>query len=282
MLLREIFRNAYTTLRMFYDEKEAKNLVYEIFGHIFHYNHIQTHENFHTRISPAILNKINNIVERLKKYEPIQYIFESCLFYDCSLKIVPGVLIPRSETEELTDFILKENRNKKAVILEIGTGSGCIAIALARKLPEATVFATDISEQALQLAAGNAEKNYVKIKFLKNDILDPSPFLEQNQFDIVVSNPPYIRESEKKEMRPNVLEWEPHEALFVTDNNPLQFYDAICSHAHKLLKPGGKLYFEVNENLSKETANLMALKLFTDIHIVKDINGKDRMAWGRK
>jgi len=282
MTLRVLFENVLAELDGYYPSREAKSLVYTVIEHILGYNKFYTHKKFSLEINTDTCNKINNIVDRLKHYKPVQYILENCLFYDCNLKVTPGVLIPRPETEELVDLILKVNHSLKPSVLDIGTGSGCIAIALAKHLPKALVYATDISETALNIASGNAEKNGVNIQFFKKDILNPEPFLKQGSFDIVVSNPPYVRNSEKKDMHSNVLNWEPPEALFVPDKKPLLFYRSIARHARFLLKPGGNLFFEINENLANETKNLMISEKFNHIKIYKDIRGKDRMVWGRK
>jgi len=267
MTFKTLFDKIKTDLVGFYSDREAKSLIYIVIEHVFGYDKISAHEHFFSEIRQDTQDKINNIVEQLKQYKPIQYILESCLFYDCDLKVTPGILIPRPETEELVDLILQTIQTKNPMILDIGTGSGCIAIALAKHLPGSIVFATDYFDTALHIALLNARKNLVNVQFLKNDILNPEPILKTKKFDLVVSNPPYVRNNEKSEMQPNVLMWEPPEALFVPDENPLVFYQAIIKHARSLLKPEGKLFFEVNENLAIEIKELMAKAKFHFIQV---------------
>jgi release factor glutamine methyltransferase len=200
-------------------------------------------------------------------------------FYSCKIFVNKHVLIPRSETEELVDLILKENTGYKGSIIDFGTGTGCIAIALAHNLPYAKVQATDISKDALSLAFKNAGINHVKIDLIQSDIFGPvNPLL--SEAGIIVSNPPYIRHSEKLLMRNNVLDFEPHDALFVPDNDPLIFYRAILESSQKLLPGRGKVYFEINEAMGEEMVRLCESFGLSDIQIVKDINGKARIVKG--
>lgn len=227
--------------------------------------------------------KFIDAIERLKKHEPIQYIAGKTYFYDLELMVSPDVLIPRPETEELVDLIIKENYQLTTInyqrILDIGTGSGCIAIALKKNLPAADVSAIDISESALKLAEQNASKNNVSVNFLKADILNHSAYgLLLDTYDLIVSNPPYVRESEKHLMLPNVIEHEPYLALFVEDNDALSFYKAIADFAlNGHLQQNGRLYFEINEYLYSELADLLKAKGFKNIEIKKDINDKARI-----
>lgn len=220
---------------------------------------------------------VASYIERLKNHEPIQYILGDTEFYESRFFAEPGVLIPRPETEELVQTIIKENRKKSPKILDIGTGSGCIAISLKKFIPESILFAADISEICLNLAERNARLNDVPIRFIKFDILDKSSEFPDSDFDIIVSNPPYIRESEKALMSKNVLEYEPELALFVDDKDPLLFYREISIFAKKHLKSGGKLYFEINEAFGKECAELLKKIGFTDILIINDLNNKQRI-----
>lgn len=237
-------------------------------------------------LKPEIAERLHQVIDELKTQKPIQYILGSAEFYGCKLRVNKNVLIPRPETEELVDLILKETRDKghgtgKGFnILDIGTGSGCIAIALKKKLPEANVSALDISEEALLVAKTNAIANQTRLNFLQGDILSPFP-TGKGSFDIIVSNPPYVRASEKNKMSKNVLEFEPHLALFVQDNDPLLFYKAIADFAIQNLSPKGTLYFEINEALGNNMKNLLETKGFKGVRIVKDISGKDRIskAW---
>lgn len=188
-----------------------------------------------------------------------------------------NVLIPRPETEELVDWIIEDQKKDKQsiTILDIGTGSGCIAISLAKKIPEAKVYAMDISEQAIQVARDNAKKNQADITFIKADILEVKELFQD--FDIIVSNPPYVRELEKKEMRSNVLDNEPQRALFVSDNEPLLFYKKITDLAKEKLKENGGLYFEINQYLGVETKNMIESKGFKSVEVRKDLYDNERM-----
>ncbi|MEZ4779624.1 MAG: peptide chain release factor N(5)-glutamine methyltransferase [Flavobacteriaceae bacterium] len=216
-------------------------------------------------------------LKRLKTQEPIQYILGETQFYGLPFNVTPDTLIPRPETEELVDWIVSEFLHKKTELklLDIGTGSGCIAISLAKSSPNATVSALDISKEALQVASRNAKANKVKVNFIESDILKVESLPEM--YDVIVSNPPYVRNSEKKQMQKNVLDFEPSSALFVEDNNPLVFYSKIAALASKHLNPNGLLFFEINEYLSKELIQLLEKEHFTNIELKKDFYGKDRM-----
>jgi len=230
----------------------------------------------HERISVTDFEKIESIVSRLKKFEPIQYILKETEFYGLKLKVNPSVLIPRPETEELVQWILQSKLPANARILDIGTGSGCIALALKNQLKNSEITGIDISEMALETATKNARLNNLDVRFFQADILKWEAF-SWEKYDIIVSNPPYIRESEKQQMHANVLEYEPTNALFVTDNDPLVFYRAISAFAKKYLTEKGRLYFEINENLGSEMSQLLLENGFRDIEISNDINGKNRM-----
>jgi release factor glutamine methyltransferase len=221
----------------------------------------------------------NLILVQLQQEIPIQYLLGKTNFYGLNFEVNSSVLIPRPETEELVEWIITtQDPRPKAQdlkILDIGTGSGCIAIALAKNIPNAQVFAIDVSEKALVTAQKNANSNEVNITFLENNILETED-LEQ-QFDIIVSNPPYVRELEKKEIKKNVLDNEPHLALFVEDNDALLFYRKITELAQKNLRNDGKLFFEINQYLGKEMVDLLEKLNFINIELRKDIYGNDRM-----
>jgi len=230
------------------------------------------------------VEKINAIIQDLKALKPIQYILGLTTFLGCMIKVNKHVLIPRQETEELVDLTVREcndSNNLSPKILDIGTGSGCIAIALKKKLPNSIVSAIDISNDALMVAKENAVINNAEISFIKADILD-SKFSLKETFDIIVSNPPYIRLSEKDSMSKNVLEHEPHLALFVNDSDPLLFYKHIADFAIKNLILNGKLYFEINEAIGNDLKLLLELKGFKNVQIIKDMSGKERIAIGNK
>ena len=221
----------------------------------------------------------SSILEQLKKEIPIQYILGVTHFYGLEFEVNSAVLIPRPETEELVDWIVQKSKikNQKSTIkiLDIGTGSGCIAIALAKNLPNAQVFALDVSEQALATAKTNAEKNQVQLSFIHQSILETEDLGQQ--FDVIVSNPPYVRELEKQEIKKNVLENEPHLALFVEDNDALIFYRKIAQLAQKNLNSEGQLYFEINQYLGQEMLDLLRKMGFKNCELRKDIYGNDRM-----
>lgn len=231
---------------------------------------------------------IDKALQLLKDEQPIQYILGETEFCGYPFKVNASTLIPRPETEELVEWIVKQQTsiNKQQLhILDIGTGSGCIAISLAKKLPEAKVYALDISEKALTMSRQNAELNNVNVEFIEANILKSDTWnsiLENMKFDIIVSNPPYVREKEKKQMKANVLNNEPHLALFVKDENPLQFYKAIIEFSKSNLNSDGMLFFEINEFLGKEMIQLLVDNNFKDIVLKQDIFKKDRMIKGRK
>lgn len=228
-------------------------------------------------------------LSRLKQEEPIQYILGETEFFGLPFKVNKHTLIPRPETEELVDWILKcySERNDESVIkiLDIGTGTGCIAISLAKNLPHAQVYALDVSKNALEIAKHNADLNKVGIQFIKVDVLseeDWSREFKDLKFDIIVSNPPYVRQLEKAGIKNNVLMHEPHLALFVEDRNPLQFYEAITNFAVDNLKVKGLLFFEINQYLGDETKQLLLDKSFSDLELKSDIFGNNRMLKGLK
>ena len=229
-------------------------------------------------------------LSRLKLEEPIQYIIGETEFFGLPFKVNEHTLIPRPETEELISLVLENIKNQKTnskalSILDIGTGSGCIAISLAKNLPNAQVYAVDVSEEALKTAKQNAEFNNVQVSFIKADILNVNSWdleFKDLEFDIIVSNPPYVRNLEKVEIKNNVLNHEPHLALFVEDNNPLQFYKAITEFAVNNLKDNGLLFFEINQYLGKEMIQLLEDYHFDDIELKTDIFGNNRMLKGIK
>jgi release factor glutamine methyltransferase len=229
--------------------------------------------------SETELKTWSSILEQLKKEIPIQYILGVTHFYGLEFEVNSAVLIPRPETEELVDWIIQHSKLKaqhsKFKILDIGTGSGCIAISLAKNLPNAEVFALDVSEQALATTKRNAEKNQVQLAFIHQSILETEDLAQE--FDVIVSNPPYVRELEKQEIKKNVLDNEPHLALFVEDNDALIFYRKIAQLAQKNLNPKGQLYFEINQYLGQETLNLLLEMGFKNCELRQDIYGNDRM-----
>ncbi|MEY3500731.1 MAG: hypothetical protein RL308_2400 [Bacteroidota bacterium] len=262
-----------------YDEMEAESFFYLILENIRKLRRIDLALNIDLGFSEEEILIWNSILEKLKLEIPIQYILSSTQFYGLEFIVNENVLIPRPETEELVELIITSNlktpKFKKVKILDIGTGSGCIAISLAKNISDSQVFAIDISEKALATAKENAVLNNVSVTFLQKNILETTD-LEQ-QFDIIVSNPPYVRNLEKAEIKRNVLENEPHLALFVEDNDALLFYRKIAELATKNLSPEGKLFFEINQYLGKETLELLEKMQFQNIELHKDIYGNDRM-----
>ncbi len=234
-------------------------------------------------------------LELLKEEKPIQYILGETEFFGLNFKVNEHVLIPRPETEELVDWIISchsesfdlaqdrlHEESQQLKILDIGTGSGCIAVSLAKNLPNAKVYALDVSKEALKVAKQNAELNNVEVEFIEDNILSPMTEARRSKFDIIVSNPPYVRVKEKELMKPNVLENEPHLALFVEDDNPLLFYKAISEFAKINLKNDGKLFFEINEYLGNDMIQLLKSYNFKEIELKQDIFKKDRMIKGDK
>ena len=227
-------------------------------------------------IPTALLLLFNNALEKLKKEKPIQYILGKTEFYGFTFLVDSYTLIPRPETEELVDWVLEEVNVKQSIkIIDIGTGSGCIPISLSKHLPKAKIEAIDVSFNALSVAKQNAVLNKVDVFFIEKDILKTEKL--DKKFDIIISNPPYVRELEKKEIKNNVLENEPHIALFVKDNNPLIFYNKIADLAKKNLSKNGILFFEINQYLGKETVGILRDKGFRNIQLKKDLFGNNRM-----
>lgn len=242
--------------------------------------------------SDADLDYWNAILIELKKEIPVQYLLGKTHFYGLEFEVNENVLIPRPETEELVEWIIQsqksEVRSQQLRILDIGTGSGCIAISLAKNIPNAQVYAIDVSEKALDTAQKNAVNNQVEVNFIKTDILktndleslSTSNFQVPTQFDIIVSNPPYVRNLEKEEIKKNVLEYEPHLALFVEDDNAFVFYRKIAELAQKNLATKGQLFFEINQYLGNEMIQLLEKMNFKNVELRKDIYGNDRMTVG--
>ncbi|MDO5665154.1 MAG: peptide chain release factor N(5)-glutamine methyltransferase [Bacteroidia bacterium] len=226
-------------------------------------------------LSDAQVLQIEEIVSKLKNFEPIQYILGKTEFFGLTFHVSNSVLIPRPETEELVQWILDLAKNGTVEVLDIGTGSGCIAVVLAKKLFSSKVYAWDISEDALAIAQKNAEINNADVIFFKKNILQES--FSDKKFDIIVSNPPYVTESEKSEMEKNVLNFEPHLALFVPDDNSLLFYEKIADFAWSSLNRGGKLFFEINREKGDGVERLLQKKGFVNIERKKDISGNERM-----
>ena len=262
-------------LQDIYPSQELKSLTMMIWCDLLGMDALDIYLGKDINLSESKRYELENILQRLRKNEPIQYIRKMAIFLGRSFYVAPGVLIPRPETEELVELIAKENLNDAPRILDIGTGSGCIAISLSLIIPQAQVTAWDISEEALAVARRNNEVLDSAVSFEQKDVL--AEMDSEQRFDIIVSNPPYVTESEKADMEPNVLDWEPGLALFVPDDDPLRFYRRIARLGCDLLLPGGKLYFEINQAYGRETAHILEMNQYRDVRVIRDIFGKDRI-----
>lgn len=283
--MQQFINNIRRELQGLYSHSELSALIRIILEEALNIDYIRINHYKINNLSLSEVSKVEDIVSRLKKNEPIQYVIGKTEFFGLNFKVTPDVLIPRPETEELVDWILSENTDENYNILDIGTGSGCIAVTLAKKLPGAEVHACDISKDALNIAIENARLNDVIVNFLQLDVLSVKAkqlISQWNKFDLIVSNPPYVMESEKKSMDANVLRFEPHKALFVTNENPLVFYDVIADLALNMLKDRGMLYCEINRALGEELILLLENKGFEDVELRKDISGNFRMIKGVK
>ena len=274
--IKEYFFDSLTRL---YPQREVESFFFILSEYFLSISRIELRVNGSKKLSESELLKFHYAIKDLKSFKPIQQITGKQFFYDNEFIVSPHTLIPRPETEELVDLIVKENLNFEGRILDIGTGTGAIGISLDLALTKASVTAFDVSEDALKTAKINAEKLESKVSFGVQDILNPS--YQGDSFDIIVSNPPYVLNKEKKEMESNVLEYEPHLALFVEDEDPLLFYREIIKFSHTYLNKKGKLYFEINEKFGQETTDLMNND-FSEVKILKDVNGKDRIISAKK
>jgi len=332
MLLQDLKSDFYKQLKSLYPKTEVTSFFYRLCDFKLGLKRVDIALNLDKKIALKEVSFFEDAIKRLKLFEPIQYVIGTTEFYGLTFKVDKNVLIPRPETEELVSWILKEVKGQKAKgkrlkILDIGTGSGCIAIALAENLPQAEVWALDVSKQALKIAKQNATLNKVNINFIEADILNlntkdiviaskakqsltnkeinsvAKPLRNDVQnnnsvipterkisdeesfflnFDIIISNPPYVKQNEKPLMQPNVLNHEPHVALFVENNNPLLFYDKIADFAIKNLSKNGILFFEINQNFGQGVITILQQKGFKNTALKKDIFEADRMVMGVK
>lgn len=260
-----------------YPKGEIESLIFLIFEKLKGYTRTQVLLASDELLDANERSEIERITRQLKNHEPIQYILGTTEFYGLPFFCSPGVLIPRPETEELVHWIIEQNTNSAPAILDMGTGTGCIAISLRKNIPQSTVWACDISPVCIETAQQNAKLNNAEVTVWAYDILNETPRVEFPEMDIIVSNPPYIRETEKSLMERNVLEFEPELALFVPDSNPLVFYEKIADFSRSRLKTGGFLYFEINEAFGNECCQMLRNKGFSGVVLKKDIHGKDRM-----
>lgn len=266
----------------FYDAYEAESFFYLILEDKHKLRQIDLALNHELTFLENDFVVWDSLLKELKKEVPIQYLLGKTNFYGLDFEVNENVLIPRPETEELVEWIINENskidKSKKIKILDIGTGSGCIAISLAKNIPNAEVYAIDVSKKAIETAKRNAVHNKVEVNFMLQNILETETL--KCNFDVIVSNPPYVRNLEKEEIKKNVLDYEPHLALFVEDNDALIFYKKIAELAQENLSEKGQLYFEINQYLGQETRDLLEQMNFKNIELRRDIYDNDRMLKG--
>ena len=265
------------TLKDAYSPEEVKSFIMLLWCDVLERNSLDIYLEKDTDLSASEKEQLDDILQRLLRFEPIQYILGEANFCGHKFQVAPGVLIPRPETQELVELIVSENQLETPAILDIGTGSGCISISLSLAIPNANVTAWDISEDALRQASINNKQLDARVTFEQCNVLDELQ-INDSSYDIIVSNPPYITVNEKADMERNVLEWEPGLALFVSNEDPLLFYRTIAQHALQLLKPKGKLYFEINRAYGQDTISMLSKLGYTDCKILKDFYGNDRFA----
>ena len=280
MLLKQYKTHFFFFFKNIHDEQEIESFFFILTEYLHNLKRVDVALNPNFELSDEEVEKWNTILVELQQEKPIQYITGEAWFYGLQFEVNENTLIPRPETEELVEFILKETSNfqlpaSSLNILDIGTGTGCIPISLKANLPQANFSAIDVSEQALEVAKRNAASNKAEINFIQANILEVEDL--NQHFDIIVSNPPYVRNLEKQEIKKNVLDYEPHLALFVEDTDALLFYRKIAQLALKNLSPNGLLFFEINQYLGKETDELLENLGFKNIELKKDIYGNDRM-----
>lgn len=277
---REISEEIIDRLSPFYEIEEARAIGRRILEEVLNIRTVDVIVNDEIQLDGEKQEKLDGILDRLAKGEPVQYILGYTWFRDRKYEVNPSVMIPRQETEEFVELVVRENQQSGLKVLDIGTGSGCIAISLSCELNDPEVYACDVSPTALTTAKSNANQLDSNLFLYEVDILRDFP--QVKDLDIIVSNPPYIRNMEQVDMDSNVLEFEPEIALFVADNDPLLFYRTIAIWAKSKLKKGGKIYFEINEAFGKEIEQLLIDHGFNHARVVKDLNGKDRIVSGVK
>lgn len=270
-------------LKELYSEEELSQVIFLVFEHLAGFSKTDLVMKRDETIPGNQQELFEQVLSELKTGRPVQYALGFAWFNGMKFMVNENVLIPRQETEELVDWIVRDSesdiRKFPFDVLDVCTGSGCIAISLKKKFPDAKVTALDVSPGALALAKENSLLNQSEVQFIEEDVLRRTSHISnlESSFNIIVSNPPYVLTSEKEKMNSRVLDFEPHLALFVEDTNPLIFYDAIAELALKMLKPGGRLYFEINEAKGKAVVRLLMKKGFVGVEVRKDLNGKDRM-----
>ncbi|WP_299758886.1 peptide chain release factor N(5)-glutamine methyltransferase [uncultured Pontibacter sp.] len=269
------------SIKAAYPEPEAASIAQLVLEHVLQKNRVQLTLAQQEQVQPEQQEQVQQIIMRLQQQEPVQYVLGIAHFYGLELQVDERVLIPRPETEELVDLVLREHSGQKGLqVLDICAGSGCIPLALAANLPDAKVYGLEVSEGALEVARANAAKYKLPVEWLQSDIFEPAPSINPASLDIITSNPPYVLEQEKEQMRENVLQYEPHLALFVPNQDPLKYYRRITEVALELLKKGGKLYFEINERYGLEVKELLLEAGFAEAQVGQDLFGKDRILRG--
>ena len=275
MILKEAIEQLKNGLAGVAEPEEVQAMIRVVCEDVFNYDPVDVALRQESELPDFAAERIADIIARLHRHEPLQYIVGSARFHGHRFKVTPAVLIPRPETEQLVDLIVDENPASDLRVLDMGTGSGCIAISLARALKFAQVDALDVSRDALAVARENAALLKVKVQFFESDMLAPQP---PGRYDIIVSNPPYICWSERESMDLNVKDYEPGQALFVPDNDPLLFYKAIAPYAAQSLERGGRLYLEINQRFGNEVKRLLESSGFDEVRIIEDSYGKVRFA----
>lgn len=284
IMMQQILQHIRQTLSTCYQASEANAMARLILEKRFGTSLTEIYTGKDKQFLPEQRKDLEDILQRLLRNEPVQYVLGEADFCSEMFSVGPGVLIPRPETEELVAWIGETMPATPCKVLDVGTGSGCIAISLAKRFPQARVTAWDISEQALAIARANNGRLGTNVHFVRRDVLEEAKACEavgrqsdEGTFDVIVSNPPYVTCSERKEMEANVLDWEPALALFVPDDDPLLFYRSIARLAQRLLKPGGRLFFEINRAYGTVTVNLLQGMNYRNVELRKDLSGNDRM-----
>lgn len=278
MMIKEHYRNFLLQLQKIYDPGEAASITDWVFEKIAAVNRSGIIKNPDLQLSDSSIKQLNDALADLKDQKPVQYVLGEAWFYNMKLKVNEHVLIPRPETEELVEQLIKDRKSKLTdpAILDVGTGSGCIPIAIKKNLPAAVITSIDVSDKAIRLAKENAKAHNAGIKFLQLDFLDETKWASLPLFDIIISNPPYIPLNQKKKLKKNVSAFEPHLALFVPDNKPLLFYEKIAAFGKNNLLPRGKIYLETHEDYANDVAGLFR-KDYETVMLKKDMYGKERM-----
>lgn len=277
MTAKEAIALANSCLQRLYSENESHAIAFRLLEFYWRVNRTGYYRSPDQPLEEATVTPFRHALKQLEQHRPLQYVLGEAEFYGLPFYVDERVLIPRPETEELVQWIVDDCGQQPLRMLDIGTGSGCIAISLAKSIPVATLTAIDLSDKALEVAKKNAIRNQASVNFIQADILQLPATLSNLRFDVIVSNPPYVRESERTLMQANVLDYEPPLALFVPDSNPLLFYKAIITFAAYHLSNGGSLYLEINEALGKETQLLFGPVKWQSVQLRKDMSGRDRM-----